>query len=119
MICRIWHGWTTTDNADPYENLLRADIFPRIEAKGIAGLVGMDVLRRPTDSEVEFVTILWFDALAAVKAFAGDDYEAACGRSVAGLHGLSFTISAKSDSQIGATRPSSAKSQTASSRNLR
>jgi hypothetical protein len=27
--------------------------------------------------EVEFVTIMWFDSLDAVRAFAGDDYEVA------------------------------------------
>lgn len=76
MIARVWHGWTTEDNADAYESLLRDTVFPRIQAKGVAGLEGMDVLRRAAGSEVEFVTILWFDALAAVKAFAGEDYEA-------------------------------------------
>jgi hypothetical protein len=28
MICRIWHGWTTPQNADGYEALLRSEIFP-------------------------------------------------------------------------------------------
>jgi hypothetical protein len=28
MICRIWHGWTTPQNADAYERLLRSEIFP-------------------------------------------------------------------------------------------
>jgi hypothetical protein len=27
-ITRIWHGWTTRENADVYENLLRTDVFP-------------------------------------------------------------------------------------------
>ncbi len=27
MICRIWHGWTTRENADAYERLLRTEIF--------------------------------------------------------------------------------------------
>ena len=30
MIARIWNGWTTPENADAYERLLREDIFPGI-----------------------------------------------------------------------------------------
>lgn len=77
MIARIWHGWTTADNADRYEHLLRTTVFPRIQAKGIAGLLSMDMMRRPVPSGEEFVTILWFDALVSVKAFAGEDHEVA------------------------------------------
>jgi hypothetical protein len=28
MIARLWHGWTTRDNADAYETLLRTKILP-------------------------------------------------------------------------------------------
>ena len=27
MIGRIWHGWTTSKNADKYESLLKEEIF--------------------------------------------------------------------------------------------
>jgi hypothetical protein len=37
VICRIWHGWTAPDQADAYERLLRAEILPKIRARGIAG----------------------------------------------------------------------------------
>jgi hypothetical protein len=30
VIARIWHGWTTLENADLYEALLRDDMFPAI-----------------------------------------------------------------------------------------
>ncbi|HEX2224422.1 MAG TPA: antibiotic biosynthesis monooxygenase [Thermoanaerobaculia bacterium] len=78
MIGRIWHGWTTPENADRYENLLRTEIFPAIRAKGVAGYRGIQLLRRPLFAdEVEFVTIMWFDSLDAVRKFAGEDYETA------------------------------------------
>jgi heme-degrading monooxygenase HmoA len=78
MIARIWHGWTTPENADAYERLLRETIFPRIAAKGVAGYRGIHLLRRaPESAESEFVTIMWFESLEAVKAFAGEDYETA------------------------------------------
>jgi heme-degrading monooxygenase HmoA len=77
MIARLWHGWTTPENADVYENLLRGEIFPGIESKGVPGFRGIELLRRVTGGEVEFVTIMWFDSWEAVRAFAGDDPEAA------------------------------------------
>jgi hypothetical protein len=78
MVGRIWHGWTTAANADAYEHLLREEIFPSIQAKGVAGYSGIQLLRRPLEAdEVEFLTIMWFDSWEAVKQFAGDDYERA------------------------------------------
>ena len=77
MICRIWHGWTKSENADAYENLLRSEIFATIEGRKIAGFRNIDLLRRPLPDRVEFVTIMWFDSLDAVRAFAGTDYETA------------------------------------------
>ena len=77
MISRIWHGWTTPENADAYEALLRHEIFAGIEARQIAGYRGIHLLRRDAGAEVEFVTVMWFDSLDAVRAFAGEDYEAA------------------------------------------
>jgi antibiotic biosynthesis monooxygenase (ABM) superfamily enzyme len=78
MIARLWHGWTTPANADAYERLLREEIIPGIAAKGVPGYRGIQVLRRPVGAaEIEFVTIMRFDSIQAVKQFAGDDYERA------------------------------------------
>ena len=77
MISRIWHGWTTPANADVYEALLKEEIFVGIADRQIAGYRGIHLLRRDLDDEVEFVTIMWFDSLDAVRAFAGEDYEVA------------------------------------------
>lgn len=79
MIARIWHGWTTTQNADAYETLLRAEVFPGILAKKIEGFERIELFRRPFEpaGEVEFMTIMWFATIDAVKSFAGEDYEAA------------------------------------------
>jgi hypothetical protein len=73
---RIWHGWTTPELADRYERLLREEIFPGIAAKGVEGYRGIRLLRRELDGEVEFVTIMSFDSLDAVRRFAGPDHEA-------------------------------------------
>jgi heme-degrading monooxygenase HmoA len=77
MICRIWHGWTTPGNADAYEHLLRSEIFREIAGRGIPGYRGIELLRRSGAQQVEFVTLMWFDSLADVQAFAGADYEVA------------------------------------------
>ncbi len=76
MIARIWHGWTTLENADAYEALLTGEIFAGIRGRGIRGFRDIELLRRTLAMEVEFVTIMHFDDLDAVRRFAGDDYEA-------------------------------------------
>ena len=75
MIARIWHGWTTFENADIYENLLKDEIFPSIENKKVNGYKKISLLKRKLDKEVEFITIMLFNDLNAVKDFAGEDYE--------------------------------------------
>lgn len=77
MIVRIWHGWTTPGNADAYEALLKEEIFGGIQNRHIRGFQGIQLLRREGGAEVEFVTLMRFESLAAVREFAGADYEAA------------------------------------------
>ena len=77
MISRIWHGWTSRENANAYEYLLRTEIFTGIAGRQIQGYRGIHLLRRDVEDGVEFVTIMWFDSLEAVKAFAGEDYAVA------------------------------------------
>jgi antibiotic biosynthesis monooxygenase (ABM) superfamily enzyme len=72
---RIWHGWTTRDNAQAYQDLLHTYVFPSIEAKTVKGYRSIELLRRPAGDEIEFVTIMTFDDIDAVKAFVGEDYE--------------------------------------------
>jgi len=77
MINRIWHGYTTPENADTYEALLKGEIIVGIKDRHIPGFREIQVYRRELGNEVEFVTVMWFDTLDAVRAFAGEDYEAA------------------------------------------
>jgi len=77
LIARIWHGWTTPANADVYERLLREEIFTGIRGREIRGFRSIELFRRDVGGEVEFVTLMKFDSLDAVRAFAGDDYEVA------------------------------------------
>ncbi|HEV8336129.1 MAG TPA: antibiotic biosynthesis monooxygenase [Candidatus Polarisedimenticolia bacterium] len=75
MIGRLWHGWTPRENAESYEALLRVEILPGIHR--VPGYRGALLMRREDGEEVEFVTLTFFASLEAVRAFAGEDYEAA------------------------------------------
>ena len=73
MIVRIWHGWTKRTDTKTYENLLRDEIFPSVAARNIKGYRGAELFIREDDNETEFVTLLQFDSMDAVKEFAGAD----------------------------------------------
>jgi hypothetical protein len=72
MIARLWKGWTTPENADAYEKLLRETALPGL--RQIAGYRGGYILRQDGDEEVEFVVLNLFASLHAVRAFAGPDH---------------------------------------------
>ena len=73
-IKRVWHGWSTPENADKYRKLLHDEVFPEIEAKNIPGYLSIELLRRDLDDEVEFITIMTFQSLQNVIDFQGEDY---------------------------------------------
>lgn len=75
MIARIWYGWTTLENADQYEKLLREEVLLEIARRSIPGYKGAELFRREAGDEVEFITMLRFETLNAVKVFAGKQYE--------------------------------------------
>lgn len=77
MISRIWHGYTIPKNADAYETLLKNEIFVGINGRNIDGFHEIQLFRRDLGTEVEFITVMWFDSLDAVRTFAGSDYEVA------------------------------------------
>jgi heme-degrading monooxygenase HmoA len=74
LICRLWRGWTSTENAAAYEAIVRGEVIPGIEARAIPGFRHIDLMRRDLGDEVEFQTLMWFDSLDAIKAFTGEDY---------------------------------------------
>jgi len=76
MICRIWRGWTTRQNANAYQAVVHRQVIPDIEARTIPGFRQIDLIRRDTANEVEFSTIMWFDGIDSVREFMGEDYTA-------------------------------------------
>ena len=75
MVARVWHGYTTPENADAYESMLEPELLPGLSAK--RGFRGSYLLRRNLNAEVEFITIILWDSLEDVRAIAGEDYETA------------------------------------------
>ena len=74
-IKRVWHGWTTKENADKYQKILNEEVLPSIEKKKIPGYKKIEVLRIEQEDEVEFVTIMTFESLQNVIAFQGENYK--------------------------------------------
>jgi hypothetical protein len=74
VICRLWRGWTTPDNAAVYEEIVRGEVIPAIEARRVPGFRHIDLMKRQFGEEVEFQTLMWFDSLEAITAFMGEDY---------------------------------------------
>jgi heme-degrading monooxygenase HmoA len=73
VIARIWHGYTKPEHADAYEAMLKPELLPGIsKAKGYKGSY---LLRRDAGKEVEFVTIMLWESIDAIRALAGPDYE--------------------------------------------
>jgi len=72
MIARHWRGWTSREDAEAYERLLKSRLLPNL-AK-VEGHRGSMILRRQVGEEVEFVVVNLFDSLEAVQRFAGADY---------------------------------------------
>jgi heme-degrading monooxygenase HmoA len=75
MIARIWHGYTTPEHADAYEAMLKPELLPGISRA--KGYIGSYLLRRPSGAEVEFVTILLWESIDALRAVTGPNYETA------------------------------------------
>jgi heme-degrading monooxygenase HmoA len=75
MIARVWHGYTKPEHADAYEAMLKPELLPGISK--VKGYRGSYLLRRNAGIDVEFVTIMLWDSMDAIRAVAGTDYETA------------------------------------------
>ncbi len=75
MIARIWHGRTTTAQADAYAKFLVERAIP--DYQGTAGNRGVTILRRPEGPVTHFLALTYWESRAAVAAFAGPAIERA------------------------------------------
>ena len=75
MIARVWHGYARPEHADAYEAMLKPELLPGISK--VKGYKGSYLLRRNAGEEVEFITIILWESLDAIRAISGADYETA------------------------------------------
>ncbi|MGA2493220.1 MAG: SRPBCC family protein [Roseiarcus sp.] len=75
MVMRLWRGFAHAGSADAYEAMLKPELLPGVgKAKGYERSW---LLRREAGAETEFVTLMLWDSLDAIRALAGPDVETA------------------------------------------
>ena len=75
MIARVWRGWTSREDSDPYLAYLTATGMA--DSRATPGNRGAFVLRRDDGDRVAFTTITVWESLDAVEGFAGSEPEKA------------------------------------------
>ena len=76
MIARTWRGWVHTDQLEEYVEILERTGMT--EYRATPGNQGAQLLTRDLgDGRTELITLSWWDDLDVIRAFAGDDIEAA------------------------------------------
>ncbi len=75
MIARIWKGRTPSSQAEEYFEYLKKTGLQ--DSRSTNGNQAVYILRRIEGDEAEFLFLSLWDSIAAIKRFAGDDYEKA------------------------------------------
>lgn len=75
MVVRIWRGVVKTEDAEEYARYIHDTGFSEYAAT--AGNRGAHMLRRDEGGRTEFITLSFWDSSESIKAFAGEDIEAA------------------------------------------
>jgi heme-degrading monooxygenase HmoA len=75
VIVRVWRGQTTLQDADAYLRHVTEKVLPSL--RGIGGYLGGRVLRREVAGQVEFLVLTQWASWDAIRAFAGENPDAA------------------------------------------
>jgi hypothetical protein len=76
MILRTWRGWVAADRADDYGRYVERTGLT--EYRAVEGNRGCQLVTRDLgDGRCEVLTLSWWDSLAVIRGFAGDDIEIA------------------------------------------
>jgi heme-degrading monooxygenase HmoA len=75
VIARIWHGYTKPEHAEAYEKMLKPELLPGLSK--VKGFKGSYLLKKVSEAEVEFVTVILWDSIDDIRAVAGPNYEIA------------------------------------------
>ena len=75
MIARMWHGRTLARDARAYREFLVARAIP--DYRSVPGNISVHILERPDGPVTHFITRTFWDSMAAIRGFAGDDVQVA------------------------------------------
>jgi heme-degrading monooxygenase HmoA len=75
MIVRMWHGRVPTSKAAAYRDFVNARAIP--DYQSVEGNISVHVLERREGEITHFITLTFWKDLDSIKAFAGNDVEAA------------------------------------------
>src|SRR5436853_6440809 len=75
MIVRLWHGKTSTENAEAYMNyVLQTGVK---DYRSTPGNLNAQVWQKQEEDITHIWTVSWWINVESIRAFAGDDYEQA------------------------------------------
>ena len=75
MITRMWHGKVPTAKAQAYRAFLNARAIP--DYRSVEGNISVHILERTDGDVTHFITLTFWKDMGSIKAFAGEDAEAA------------------------------------------
>jgi heme-degrading monooxygenase HmoA len=75
MIARIWHGRTSTADAEKYRDFVIETGIK--DYKSVKGNLGAQIWQRQEGDITHIWTISWWDSYESIKQFAGNDFEKA------------------------------------------
>lgn len=75
MIVRMWHGRVPTSKAAAYRDFVNARAIP--DYQSVEGNISVHVLERREGEITHFITLTFWKDIDSIKAFAGNDVEAA------------------------------------------
>lgn len=75
MVVRMWHGRVPTTKAPRYREFLNARAIP--DYRSVPGNISVHILERPEGPVTHFVTLTFWESMASIQGFAGDDVKVA------------------------------------------
>lgn len=75
MIIRMWHGRVPTSKAEAYRKFVNERAIP--DYQSVEGNISVHILERTEGDITHFITLTFWQDLDSIKAFAGEDVEAA------------------------------------------
>jgi len=75
VIVRMWHGRVPSEKAARYREFLNARAIP--DYRSVAGNISVHILERLDGEVTHFVTMTFWDDMASIRAFAGEDVRTA------------------------------------------